>query len=262
MLVICNGTFKSGSSWMHAIVLEIFRIKDINTDVIPINYNPDIKSPTRILENNLPNFLKNEDFKKFNYITKAHYFSNKVMIEKYSTDVRFIFITRNVKDAIVSHFHHFNNYRNKGLGFNRYFKFIGVFKAYEICLCNSRYKNNFDSNLFFSFEMLKSDFIDSVNKLCLILGVSKISTSEILKIKENTSLSKMMTVALEGGNRYYPELGVESHKLFRKGNIGDWKQYFIDSDLKLINRVIQLDPPLYVVIGYFFIFTLRRKFGF
>tara|TARA_B110000967_G_C18875083_1_gene557816 strand:+ start:457 stop:1245 length:789 start_codon:yes stop_codon:yes gene_type:complete len=262
MLVICNGTFKSGSSWMHAIVLEIFRIKDINTDVIPINYNPDIKSPTRILENNLPNFLKNEDFKKFNYITKAHYFSNKVMIEKYSTDVRFIFITRNVKDAIVSHFHHFNNYRNKGLGFNRYFKFIGVFKAYEICLCNSRYKNNFDSNLFFSFEMLKSDFIDSVKKLCLILGVSEISTSEILKIKENTSLSKMMTVALEGGNRYYPELGVESHKLFRKGNIGDWKQYFIDSDLKLINRVIQLDPPLYVVIGYFFIFTLRRKFGF
>lgn len=262
MLVICNGTFKSGSSWIHAIVLEIFRIKDINTDVIPINYNPDIKSPTRILENNLPNFLKNEDFKKFNYITKAHYFSNKVMIEKYSTDVRFIFITRNVKDAIVSHFHHFNNYRNKGLGFNRYFKFIGVFKAYEICLCNSRYKNNFDSNLFFSFEMLKSDFIDSVKKLCLILGVSEISTSEILKIKENTSLSKMMTVALEGGNRYYPELGVESHKLFRKGNIGDWKQYFIDSDLKLINRVIQLDPPLYVVIGYFFIFTLRRKFGF
>ena len=262
MLVICNGTFKSGSSWMHAIVLEIFRIKDINTDVIPINYNPDIKSPTRILENNLPNFLKNEDFKKFNYITKAHYFSNKVMIEKYSTDVRFIFITRNVKDAIVSHFHHFNNYRNKGLGFNRYFKFIGVFKAYEICLCNSRYKNNFDSNLFFSFEMLKSDFIDSVKKLCLILGVSEISTSEILKIKENTSLSKMKTVALEGGNKYYPELGVESHKLFRKGNIGDWKQYFIDSDLKLINRVIQLDPPLYVVIGYFFIFTLRRKFGF
>jgi len=261
MLVICNGTFKSGSSWMHAILLEIFRIKDIKIDVIPISYNPDIKSPTRILENKLPNFLNNEDFKKFNYITKAHYFSNKVMIEKYSTDVRFIFITRDIKDAIVSHFHHFNNYRFKRLGFNSYFKFIGVFKAYEISLCNSRYKENFDSSLFFSFEMLKSDFIDSVKQLCLILGVSEISRSEILEIKKNTSLSKMKAVALDGGNKYYPELGDESHKLFRKGNVGDWKQYFMEGDLQLINRVIQLDPPLYVVIGYFFMFTLRRKLG-
>ena len=113
MLIICNGTFKSGSSWLHAILLEIFKIKNIQIDSIPIKYNPNIKSPTRILEDNLSNFLKNEDFKKFNYITKAHYFSNKIMLEKYSDDVRFIFINRDVKDAIVSHFHHFNNYRKK-----------------------------------------------------------------------------------------------------------------------------------------------------
>ena len=71
----------------------------------------------------------------------------------------------------------------------------------------------------------------------------------------------MKTIALDGGNKYYPELGDESHKLFRKGSVGDWKQYFMDSELQLINRVIQLDPPLYVKIGYFFMFTLRRKFG-
>ena len=109
--------------------------------------------------------------------------------------------------------------------------------------------------------MLKSDFIDSVKQLCLILGVSEISISEILEIKENTSLSKMKTAALDGSTKYYPELGDESHKLFRTGNIGDWKQYFMEGDLKLINRVTQLKPPFYVVIGYFFMFTLRRKFG-
>ena len=261
MLVICNGTFKSGSSWLHAILLEIFRIKDIHIDIIPTKYNPNIKSPTRILERNLPNFLINEDFKKFNYITKAHYFSNKIMLKQYSTDVRFIFINRDVKDAIVSHFHHFNNYRRKDLGFNFYFKFIGVFKAYEISLFNSRCKKNFDSSLFFSFEMFKSNFIDSVMQLCLVLGVSEISRSEILKIKDNTSLDKMKAIALDGGNKYYPELGNDSHKLFRKGNVGDWRHYFFDSDLKLINRIIRLDPPLYIKIGYFLMFTLRRKFG-
>ena len=261
MLIICNGTFKSGSSWLHAILLEVFKIKDIKIDIIPAKYNPNIKSPTRILENNLSDFLKNEDFKKFNYITKAHYFSNKIMLEKYSNDVKFIFINRDVKDAIVSHFHHFNNFRKKDLSFNIYFKFIGVFKAYEISLFNSRCKKNFDSSLFFSFEMFKSDFVDSVRQLCLILGFSEISSSEILKIKDNTSLDKMKALASEGGNKYYPELGDDSHKLFRKGNVGDWKHYFIDSDIKLINRIIQLEPPLYIKIGYFFMFTLRRKLG-
>ena len=261
MLIICNGTFKSGSSWLHAILLEVFKIKDIKIDIIPAKYNPNIKSPTRILENNLSDFLKNEDFKKFNYITKAHYFSNKIMLEKYSNDVKFIFINRDVKDAIVSHFHHFNNFRKKDLSFNIYFKFIGVFKAYEISLFNSRCKKNFDSSLFFSFEMLKSDFIDSVEQLCLVLGVSEISKSEILKIKENTSLRNMKSISLEGGSNYYPELGSDSHKLFRKGNVGDWNKYFTDNEIKLINRVIHLNPPIYVKIGYFFLFTLRRKFG-
>jgi len=261
MLVICNGTFKSGSSWLHAILLEIFKIKKIDIDIIPSEYNPDVNSPSRILEGKLSEFLLKENYKNLNFITKAHYFSNKIMLESYSSDVKFIFINRDIKDAIVSHFYHFNNYRRKDLSFNIYFKFIGVFKAYEISLFNSRCKENFDSSLFFSFEMFKSDFIDSVIQLCLVLGFSEISRSEILVIKENTSLSKMKTISLEGGNKYYPELGNDSHKLFRKGNVGDWEQYFVDSDLKLINRVIKLDPPLYVKVGYYFMFTLRRKFG-
>ena len=261
MLVICNGTFKSGSSWLHAILLEIFRLKKIHIDNIPEKYNPDIKSPTRILEKNLPYFLQDEDYARFNYITKAHYFSNQIILESYPNDVKFIFIERDIKDAIVSHFHHFNNYRKKDLSFTNYFKFIGVFKAYEMCLFNTRCKQNFDSDLFFSFERFKSDFTNSVIDLCLILGIPHISKAEILEIKENTSLNKMRTIAKEGGNKYYPELGENSHKLFRKGNIGDWKEYYIESNLKLINRVIQLDSPLYVKIGYFFMFTLRRKIG-
>ena len=128
-------------------------------------------------------------------------------------------------------------------------------------LFNTRCKQNFDSDLFFSFERFKSDFTNSVMDLCLIVGITHISKAEMSEIKENTSLNKMKTIAKEGGNKYYPELGKNSHKLFRKGNVGDWKQYYIESNLKLINRVIQLDSPLYVKIGYFFMFTLRRKIG-
>ena len=80
MLVICNGVFKSGSSWLHAILLEIFRVKNIQINNIPEKYNPDIKSPDRILEKNLFSFLRDENYTQLNYITKSHYFSNKINI--------------------------------------------------------------------------------------------------------------------------------------------------------------------------------------
>mgnify|MGYP000529987348 CR=1 FL=1 len=92
MLIICNGTFKSGSSWLHAILLEIFRVKKIHIDNIPEKYNPNTKSPTRILEKNLPYFLQDEDCTQLNYITKAHYFSKQIILESYPNDVKFIFI--------------------------------------------------------------------------------------------------------------------------------------------------------------------------
>ena len=262
MLVICNGVFKSGSSWLHAILLEIFRLKNIQINNIPEKYNPDIKSPDRILEKNLFSFLRDENYTQLNYITKSHYFSNKIMQYKYPDEVKFIFIERDIKDAIVSHFHHFNNYRKKDLSFNKYFKLIGVFKAYEISLFNARCRQKFDSQLFFSFERLKSDFNNSVIDLCSILNINDISEDEILEIQKNTSLKRMKTIAKDGGNKYYPELGKDSYKLFRKGEIGDWKDYYVEGDLNLINRIIQLNPPLYVRIGYFLMFTMRRKIGF
>tara|TARA_B110000908_G_C10122721_1_gene388375 strand:+ start:183 stop:971 length:789 start_codon:yes stop_codon:yes gene_type:complete len=261
MLIICNGTFKSGSSWLHAIVLELFRIKGLELSKIPEVYNPNLKSPTRILENKLSLFLNNEDYIKPSYVTKAHYFTKSTLEKNYSENVKFIFIERDIKDAIVSHFHHFNNYRRKDLSFDDYFKFIGVFKAYEMSLFNTRCKQNFDLNFFFSYVKFKSDFAKSVIDLCLVLGITDISDTEILEIKENTSLNKMKTIAKEGGNKYYPELGSDSHKLFRKGNVGDWKEYYIERNLKLVNKVIQLKSPLYVKVGYFFMFTLRRKIG-
>ena len=104
MLIICNGTFKSGSSWIHAIIVEIYKIKQISLDEVPLIYNPNQASPTRILEKNLNNFLLDEDYKKKNYITKAHFFCVRTLEKDYSDNVKFIFIRRDIKDAIISHY--------------------------------------------------------------------------------------------------------------------------------------------------------------
>jgi len=72
----------------------------------------------------------------------------------------------------------------------------------------------------------------------------------------------MKGIAKKGGNQYYPELKGDSHKLFRKGNVGDWKEHFSKINLRIINKIINKNPPVYVKIGYFILFTLRRKIGF
>jgi len=262
MLIVCNGTFKSGSSWIHAIVLEVFSLKGVELSEIPEGYNPNLKSPTRILENKLSLFLDNEEYIKSTYVTKAHYFAKSTLEKKYSENVKFIFIERDVKDAIVSHYYHFNNYREIGLSFSVYFNLIGVFKAYEMCLFNERCKASFSTNFFFSFENLKSDFLSSVKQLCDVLEVKGLTDLELLEIQKNTSLSKMKGIAKEGGNKYYPELKGDSHKLFRKGNIGDWKDHFSMRNLTVINKIINKKPSAYIKLGYFIFFTLRRKIGF
>ena len=262
MLIICNGTFKSGSSWIHAIVLELFRVKNMQLSEIPIIYNSNLKSPTRILEKKLSLFLNNEEYIKSTYVTKAHYFSKSTLEREYLENVKFIFIERDVKDAIVSHYYHFNNYRKIGFDFSVYFNLIGVFKAYEMCLFNQRCKANFNANLFFSFEDFKSSFLSSVKQLCALLEIKDLTDLELLEIQKNTSLNTMKGIAKKGGNQYYPELKGDSHKLFRKGNVGDWKEHFSKINLRIINKIINKNPPVYVKIGYFILFTLRRKIGF
>jgi|GEM_PF-3074674 len=261
MLVICNGTFKSGSSWLHAIVLQLLTVKKVELKEIPYKYNPNLKSPTRVLEYHLQAFIRNEDCRKNNFVTKAHYFSNNTLQYKYKDYIKFIFIERDIKDAIVSHFFHFNNFRKTQFSFTSYFNVVGVFKAYEMYLFNKRCKKNFPSNLFLSFESVKSDFAGSVKFLSKILELGDLSEIELQAIKNNTSLEKMKKSAKDRGNKYYPELGDESHKLFRKGNIGDWESFFKNKQLVMINKIINGEASTYIRVCYFIFFTIRRKIG-
>ena len=61
MLIICNGVFKSGSTWLHAIILEILKINKIKLTDVPSKYTNNIDSPTTIVESKLLKFLDNEN---------------------------------------------------------------------------------------------------------------------------------------------------------------------------------------------------------
>lgn len=261
MLIICNGTFKSGSSWMHAIVIEILKLKTVNISEIPALYNPNTQSPTRILEKNLNSFIKEQNIISKTYVTKSHYFQRKTLSSLYPESVVFLFVERELKDAIVSHYFHFRNYRLKSISFSFYFWVIGIFKAYEMCLFNERSKKNFAPEYFFTFEGFKNNFTKNIQKLSQILSVDDLSLQEVELVKEKTSLSYMKQESMFRKNKYYPELGEESHKLFRSGKIGEWKTMFSARQLSFVNKISLGNTSFLIRVGYFILFTCRRRIG-
>ena len=258
MLIICNGAFKSGSSWLHSILVEIANIKDLNVSQIPIKYTNDVNSPTAIIESRLEDFLVNEDYKQFNYITKSHFFKKSTLNKNYSKYVKFFFIDRDIRDAVVSHYFHVQNQYNKKIHFSLYYYFVGRFKAYEIYLFNKRCKKYIGNSNFISYKDLVLDFEKTIIKISKLLGTENINKKQIAIIKERTSLDRLRDELKIGNINYYPTNRKDNWKLFRKGKLGEWKQYFDKCHLKDIKRIEKGKISNFVKICYFFLFKLRR----
>ena len=88
MLIICNGAFKSGSSWLHAILVELSIVKKLNLQNVPNKYTNDVNSPTTVIESQLEDFLLIEDFNFNNYLTKSHFFKKRTLRRQYSDNVK------------------------------------------------------------------------------------------------------------------------------------------------------------------------------
>lgn len=258
MLIICNGAFKSGSSWLHAILVELDIVKNLNLQKVPNKYTNDINSPTTIIESQLGNFLLIEDYSLNNYLTKAHFFKKKTLRRKYPEDVKFLFIERDMRDAITSHyFHMINQYRYK-LSFAFYYFFIGRYKAFEIALFTYRCKKFRGEENFFHFSDLISNFEATVRKIALSIGITEISDEEIKQIKEQTTLDKLREELKKGNISYYPTNKDDNWKLFREGKVGSWRKFFKARHVKDIDRIEQGRFSILSKIVYTLIFTLRR----
>jgi hypothetical protein len=258
MLIICNGAFKSGSSWLHAILVELSIVKKLNLQKVPRKYTNDINSPTTIIESQLQNFLLIEDYNLKNYLTKSHFFKKRTLKRKYSENVTILFIERDMRDAIVSHyFHIINKYRYK-LSFSFYYFFIGRYKAFEIALFNYRCKKFRGEEYFFHFSDLISDFEGTVRKIAFSLGITEISDENIKQIKEQTTLDKLREELKKGNISYYPTNREDNWRLFREGKVGSWRKYFKVRHVKDISSIEQGNFSILSKVIYTFIFTLRR----
>ena len=258
MLIICNGAFKSGSTWIHAIVLEVLKVNKINLLDAPVHYTNNINSPTTIIESKLFEFLDNENYVKNNYITKSHYFLKKTINRDYDSDIYFLFVERDVRDAVVSHFYHLKK-KYKFIGnFSLYYLFIGRFKAFEILKFNNMYMEKFGRDNFFKYSDMKNNFEMVLLKISSILNLKDLSEKEIMSIKKNTSIAKMRNDLLLGKTKYYSTVSSDREGVIRKGVIGDWVGHFSIKQQIDIKRLESLDVSNFFKFIYFFLFTFRR----
>jgi hypothetical protein len=259
MLIICNGAFKSGSTWLHAIVESILKLRHISLSEIPEQYGPQNSPVSRLKESTLAKFIAAEDIAQKNYLTKAHFFGERVLSEKYPSNVQFLFVERDLRDAIVSHYHHFTIYRKSKLSFASYYWLVGRFKAYEIWLFNARARQYFPEQRFFLYATMKANPADAMQRVCGLLGLAQLSDTEVAQVISETSLDTMRKQAEQGDRRFYHGAGADNAKLFRKGLVGEYKDHFGDSELRDIENIMEGRFSLFSRSLYGLTFTLRRK---
>lgn len=259
MLIICNGAFKSGSTWVHALVDVILDVRSVPMTDIPEQYNLSKSPVSKIAESKLPDFVANEDILNKNYLTKAHFFQVDTLSRSYPDGVRFIFVQRDLRDAVVSHYHHLKVYRNFKYSFKTYYRFLGRYKAYEIWLFNQRCKKYFGDENMFTYADMKADTGAAIDHLCKIIEVAPLSDEERQAVVDRTSLDSMRKQAASGDQRFYHGAGDQNSKLFRKGKIGEYKEHFDASSLKDIDGI---EAGRFSALGrmvYALLFTVRRK---
>ena len=259
MLIICNGVFKSGSSWLHAITIEILKSRNIIPSEIDERYTNNIDSPTPIIESKFWEFLVNEDYDNNYYINKSHFFKNNTINRKYPDSVVFLFSERNIKDSIVSHFFHLKNKYSFIRNFSVYYWTIGRLKSYEIVLFNQKYKKAFNKENFIHFSDLKTDFDKSAQRIAKVLKLNPLTDDELLVIKEKTSIANMRDDIARGKTKYYSTVKKGRVKLLREGNIDNYKQFFSNRKLNDISRIDKFNTSLVFKFLYYITFRLRRN---
>jgi hypothetical protein len=247
MLVVANGAFKSGSTWLRDIVHQMARFEPI-----PEPYQRrDL--PHWIDPDHLPGFLDEVDYRSHHYLTKAHLSKPKYrrLLLRYP-DVRILNITRDLRDTVVSHYYHLMRERSLSLGFPTYYWTVGRLKAYELVRYHDVW-NQLSPQLYVSsFERLKGDFVGETRLITQFLGFD-LTEDRIRDIQRDTSIERMRAKHEEEGD-------LERAAFFRKGEIGDWKNHLNERMLRDLDRISRrgLDPGSRV--AFLLLFTLRRRY--
>ena len=149
---------------------------------------------------------------------------------------------RNPKDALVSYFHHLRSDCQLGAFHGNWDHYFELFKEKKLPWgdyfenTSNWYKFNKDrkESLVLVYEDMKKSHRDHVIKIANFLGHDDISDNVVDLIVEKSSMkvmSKSINTAIDG----FPAWKSERSNLIRKGEVGDWVNYFSEEQSKYID---------------------------
>lgn len=158
---------------------------------------------------------------------------------------KIIYVTRNPKDTVVSMWHFYKmikplSYRGSLKDFQQLFIQEQVTYAPFQRNVKEFWEHRHDSNvLFITFEDMKKDLKTSVKLIAAFL--EKSLTEEEIEIISNHCSFKKMSSNSKANYSHWKESGManKDQTFMRKGEIGDWKNYFDESANKTMDDWIQ-----------------------
>ncbi|XP_063301107.1 sulfotransferase 6B1-like [Pelobates fuscus] len=158
-----------------------------------------------------------------------------------------IYIVRNPKDTAVSLFHYYRENPNLPT-IETWQSYFDMFLRGDV-VCGSWFDHilsweehrNEIPTLFLYYEAMKKDLPTAVRKISTFLGIN-ISDNEISIICKKTSFNEMkMNVEKDNSDPNHTVCALTSNKklIFRKGTVGDWKNYFSNRQNRLFDELYQ-----------------------
>jgi hypothetical protein len=230
MLVISNGAMKSGSTWLTAILLRL-----VDHKPLPCKFHDErFGAVPTIKWEFLEEFLDTVDYAKDTYITKNHFYYERELLARHS-NVYLLDIERDLADTLVSMFFHVKKKLSAWGEEDRrlddiveaYWRF-GPDMTEDLVRYHAVWRSAGPWAYVSSYERLKTDPASEITAIAKFLGVA-LAPEKLERIIEETqfgSLSKTMLSASEG-----------MFARFRKGEIGDHRNYFGDEILDDIRRI-------------------------
>jgi len=151
-----------------------------------------------------------------------------------------VYVCRNPKDCCVSYFHHCSNITYGQLDdfskFTSFFKRGSLYPGDYWHHLKTAYNLKDNPNVkIVWFEEMKTDLPRVIQDLCDFLGY-ELSADKISALVDHVSIANMRQISIDMAP---PAMKEPTAKHFRKGKVGDWKNYFEGEMLEGWNKWIE-----------------------
>lgn len=214
MLVICNGAYKSGSTWLFNIATTLSRF-----DFPPEPYRNKAWRNPSIDPVKLGDFLRSVDITGRNYISKQHLSAPPERDLILGTaDVRVLDIERDLRDVLVSaYYHHRRDGRFVG-SFEDFYWTEGRLIAHQVQCYHALWRGREERVFVASYERLHADFAGEVERLAAFLGL-EVAPGCLQSVRAETTIDRLRA-------KYGEADKPAEQQFFRKGVVGSWQDHF------------------------------------